>query len=63
MTPVKNLADGSRLCSLRACDFVPHLHGFCSQLAVMVGRNIVSRNVKMVDDRVMNGNETREMSG
>lgn len=54
----QNLAHKFRLCCLQACDPIPHLHGGGPEFAVVIGRNIVTRNVKEVGDWVMNGNET-----
>jgi len=38
------------------------LHGCGSQFTVMVGRDIVAWNVEEICDRVMDGDETLEMS-
>jgi len=48
---------------LQACDLVPHLHGGGTELAVMIGWNVVAWNVKEVGDWVVDGDETLEMSG
>jgi len=47
---------------LQSRDLTPHLHGCGSQFTAMVGRDIVAWNVEEIGDRIMNGDETVEMS-
>ena len=60
--PVRSFALCFRLCGLQASDLIPHLYDCCSQLTVMAGRNIVAWTVEEIGDRVMDGDETLEMS-
>jgi hypothetical protein len=47
---------------VKACDLPPCFHSCCSQLAMVVGWNVVAGNVKEVGDRVVHGNETLKLS-
>jgi hypothetical protein len=40
----------------------PHLHGCCSQFAMVGGWNVVAGTLEKVGDRVVDGGETLKLS-
>jgi len=62
LTAVKPADDTRRRYHSRPSDLRPQAHRRCAQFAMMVGGDVVARDVKQVGDRVMDGDEALQMS-
>ena len=62
LTSAKQKRDARRVHCSCPSDLRPQVHRRCAQLSMMVGGDVVARDVEEVGNRIMDGNEELQMS-
>ena len=61
LTSAKQKRDARRVHCSCPSDLRPQVHRRCAQLSMMVGGDVVARDVEEVGNRIMDGNEALQM--